>query len=337
MGSDIDNWLLTAQSDFVIGIRMARKPRIQFSGAFYHVFARGNHRQEIFHDEDDFQQYLKRLISYQQRYHFTLYAYVLMPNHVHLLLEQGETPLSKIMQGLQQSFTLYYNKRYGKSGHLFQGRYKAILCDRDAYLLELVRYIHLNSVRAGIVKRPEDYPWSSHRKYLTGRSLPWLDVEMLLGMLAETKKKALSRYRDFIHAVLDNGSAEDFYQVREQRYLGDDRFVAKTEKRLSSESPRDFPVELDLKHLLDLISNVFEVPVARIMDHTRSRDAALCRAVTAYLAREVGDIPLKNVAEYFKRDSSSLSQGLRKVALRLNRDREFAKKLGRVVKEVRRR
>src|ERR1043166_1855603 len=146
--------------------RMARKPRVEFKGAFYHVIVRGNQRQKIFRDDRDRLTYLDRVEHYRQRYGFKIYAYVLMANHVHLLLQTGKTPLSKILQGIQFTYTRYHNQRYRTVGHLFQGRYKAILCDRNAYLIELVRYIHLNPTR---LKTPADldkYRWSSHHAYL---------------------------------------------------------------------------------------------------------------------------------------------------------------------------
>ncbi len=119
---------------------MARKPRVHFPTALYHVIARGNQRQAIFLDEKDFRTYLSFLAEYKTKHSFHLYAYALMKSHLHLLMAVEETPLSKIMQILQFRYTRYFNKRYRKVGHLFQGRYKAILCDKDAYLLELVRY-----------------------------------------------------------------------------------------------------------------------------------------------------------------------------------------------------
>src|SRR5262245_61655407 len=125
---------------------MARKPRLHAPGVLYHVIVRGNHRQKTFVALDDYQYYLEKMTQYRRKFDVTLFAYCLMPNHVHLLLECSQTPLGKFMQGLQQSYTQYYNRRYKKSGHLFQGRYKAIICDKDSYLLELVRYIHLNPV-----------------------------------------------------------------------------------------------------------------------------------------------------------------------------------------------
>ena len=143
---------------------MARKPRIDFPGALYHVIARGNRRAVILHDEADATAYLERLERYRVRDGCALYAYVLMHNHVHLLFETGERPLARTMHTLQFTFSQYYNRRYNKTGHVFQGRYQAIVCDRDAYLLELVRYLHLNPARIRTPLNPWTYPWSSHRR-----------------------------------------------------------------------------------------------------------------------------------------------------------------------------
>ena len=145
---------------------MARRPRVHFPGALYHVIARGNQRQDIFLAEEDFKTYLSYLSEYKSKYSFYVYAFALMRNHVHLLVEVKDTSLSRIMQVLQFRYTRCFNKRYRKVGHLFQGRYRAILCDKDQYLLELTRYIHLNPVRAGIVEVPEKYPWTGHLSYL---------------------------------------------------------------------------------------------------------------------------------------------------------------------------
>lgn len=108
---------------------MARKPRIEFEGGFYHVITRGNQRQKVFIDEKDFLKYLEFLSDYKDRYGFSIYAYVLMSTHIHLLIETGKVGLSRILQGINQCFTMYFNWRYGTVGHLFQGRYRAILCD----------------------------------------------------------------------------------------------------------------------------------------------------------------------------------------------------------------
>ncbi|MEW5706922.1 MAG: transposase [Actinomycetota bacterium] len=128
---------------------MARKPRIEFAGVLYHVIARGNNKQVVFNTAEDYLYYLDRLRVAKEQYNFCLYSYCLMPNHVHLFIRTKETPLSHIMLMVQTSYAKYYNRKTKRVGHLFQNRYKAILCDIDAYLLELVRYIHLNPVRAG--------------------------------------------------------------------------------------------------------------------------------------------------------------------------------------------
>lgn len=147
---------------------MPRKPRIEFQGALYHVIARGNHRQNIFFDDNDRNRYLSTIEKSKSKFNFSIYAFVLMSNHVHLLIETSTIPLSKIMQSLHTSYTQYFNLKHNKSGHLFQGRYKAILCQKDSYLLQLVRYIHQNPIRAKIVESPDDYQWSSHHAYTQG-------------------------------------------------------------------------------------------------------------------------------------------------------------------------
>jgi putative transposase len=160
---------------------MARKPRVEYAGAFYHVICRGNQRQVIFRGDADRKYYLELLEQYRERYRFKVYAYVLMSNHVHLLIETGRVALSKIMQGLQLKYTGYFNRKYKKVGHLFQGRYKAILCDRDAYLLELVRYLHLNPERMRATMDAGNYRWSSHRAYLGQDSLVKIETAAVLG------------------------------------------------------------------------------------------------------------------------------------------------------------
>src|SRR4030043_662289 len=177
---------------------MARKPRIEFEGAFYHVITRGNQRQKVFKDRDDFLKYLEILSNYKIRYKYFLYAFVLMYNHVHLLIETQEIPLSKILQGINQSYTTYFNRKYKTVGHLFQGRYKAILCDRDAYLLSLIKYIHLNPMRAKIAKAAEDYRWSSHLIYCGKEKSEIVDTDRVLRMFSEDKSRARKLYRAYI-------------------------------------------------------------------------------------------------------------------------------------------
>ena len=212
---------------------MPRKPRIEFEGAFYHVITRGNQRQNIFKEEEDFEKYLAILRRYKVRYGFNLYAYVLMSNHVHILIETGSVGLSKIFQGINQSYTLYFNKKYHLSGHLFQGRYKAILCDKDAYLLSLLKYIHLNPVRARMVKDAGDYRWSSHGLYSgVNKEKSLIDVNYVLGIFSVKKLNARKLYINFIRDE-KTIQKKEVYQTVNQQLLGDEIFVDEVVKKSS--------------------------------------------------------------------------------------------------------
>lgn len=175
---------------------MARKPRIHYQEAIYHVIVRGNNREYIFQQEEEKVKYLQILASYKKRYGFQLYAYVLMDNHAHLLVHIGKTPLAKIMQGVQQTYTQYYNRYHKHSGHVFEQRYKAYLCQHDSYLLTLLCYIHQNPVRANL-KEGLDYPWSSHASYVNSKG-NITDKDTILEMFSSNRNKAVKEYLDMI-------------------------------------------------------------------------------------------------------------------------------------------
>ena len=156
---------------------MARKPRVHCPGALYHVMLRGNGGQEIFFSQEDRFRFYLLVQEDIERYGHKVHAFCLMTTHVHLAIQVGEIGLPRIIQNLAFRYTRWGNWRQSRTGHLFQGRYKAVLVDADTYLLELTRYIHLNPVRSGIVRIPEDYPWSGHRAYLGLETIPWLTTE----------------------------------------------------------------------------------------------------------------------------------------------------------------
>ena len=193
---------------------MARKPRIEYTGAFYHVMCRGNNGEYVMKEEEK-PEYLRLVAKYKERYRFKLYAYCIMDNHVHLLIETGETPLSKIMQGIQQSFTQYYNKKYGRTGHVFQQRYKAKLCDKERYLWQLIRYIHYNPVEAGL-QQGLDYKWSSHKSYVGGKSDCLVEVHFILDMLSENPVTAQKQYREFMKLEPDTTPIEEYQAISEK-------------------------------------------------------------------------------------------------------------------------
>jgi REP element-mobilizing transposase RayT len=257
---------------------MARKPRIQYEGALYHVIVRGNQRQDIFLEDADRHEYLERLLKYKQKCGFNLYAYMLMSNHVHLLIETPIDPISRIMQMINFTYTQYFNRKYRKVGHLFQGRYKAILCDKDNYLLALVRYIHLNPMRAGSTRNLDKYPWSSHIEYETGKRV-LADTDKVLRLFSESPTGARRKYVDFINSKLE----EDISPYAQQ-ILGDDRFVEKVTEKTERE---DLPVKKPtLKTIIAGVSAATGVEVSEMISRRRDERLRVARGIFVILARE---------------------------------------------------
>ncbi|MBI3301593.1 MAG: transposase [Deltaproteobacteria bacterium] len=288
---------------------MARKPRIEFPGACYHVLTRGNHRQVIFHDAADRAYYLERLEHYRHRYRFRLYAYVLMANHVHLLLETGVVPLAKIMQGLQFTYTRYYNRRYRKVGHLFQGRYQAILVDRDTYLRELVRYVHLNPARLRPPGDPRRYPWSSHRAYLGEPSPVKVETALVLGQFGSRVGRARHAYGQFMAAGRSLGHQGKYYETVDQRFLGDPRFVAAVQRQVrgARESAGGPPV-VAFPRLVQAVAQMQHLEPQALLRSDRRRVGGNARAMLVYLAREWGGLSTKELGRRLQRDPSLISR-----------------------------
>lgn len=311
---------------------MARKPRVHFPGALYHVIARGNRGQEIFRDDQDHDLYLRYIREYKERFHFCLHAYVLMVNHVHLLIEVGEVPLSRIMQVLQFRYTRRYNWKYALVGHLFQGRYKAILCDKDSYLLQLSAYIHLNPVRAGIVKDPSEYPWSSYRSYITRDRFSLADRSFVLSLFAGGRTSVQRAYELFVRDHLQEGHRGDLYRTVDQRFLGDHEFV-KSDRGVPEKRDANSH-KISLEYLVSVASEVLALDRLTLYGATRNRKGALGRAVVGYLGRALCGYENKAVAAHFNMDPSALSHGIRKVEQRIRENVSFAKRIKRVEEKL---
>jgi putative transposase len=211
---------------------MARKARAEVEGGLYHVITRGNNRRQIFNSPADYEKFLSLLAVQKNKLPFFLYAYCLMTNHVHLLLERQASAVDRIMHRLLTGYAHYYNRRHRRVGHLLQGRHKAILCQSERYLSELVRYIHLNPVRAGMVNQPEDYQYSSHRAYLGMEPAGMVDVDPVLRHFGASKEVARARYRKFVAAGIKQGHCEEFYDAEEGRILGSEEFIDATIHRI---------------------------------------------------------------------------------------------------------
>lgn len=204
---------------------MARPLRIEYPGALYHVTSRGNAKAKIFVDDSDHKAFLTVLGFVVKRFNWLCHAYCLMGNHYHLLIETPEANLCRGMRQLNGIYTQKFNWKRRRSGHLLQGRYKAILVDKDEYLLELARYMMLNPVRAGIVESPEEYAWSSCQATMGKERAPdFLTTDWLLARFDERKRKAQSRFTDFVKAGMQIKSCP-WTELKGQIYLGDESFV----------------------------------------------------------------------------------------------------------------
>ena len=216
---------------------MARKARIELPGGLYHVITRGNNRGRIFDSPADYDKFLSLLSAQKIKLPFFLYAYCLMTNHVHLLIERQTDAVGRIMHRLLTGYSQYYNRRYRRVGHLLQGRHKAILCQSDQYLSELVRYIHLNPVRARMVRKPEQYQYSSHGCYVGLQPAGIVDVDPVLRHFGAKKNVARERYGEFVRAGMKLGHRDDFYRAADGCILGSEEFVDSAIHRLGELKP----------------------------------------------------------------------------------------------------
>ncbi|MBK9426861.1 MAG: transposase [Gammaproteobacteria bacterium] len=213
---------------------MARPLRIEFSGALYHVTSRGDRQEPIFEDDEDRLAFLKILAEVVKRFNWLCHAYCLMTNHYHLVVETPDGNLSKGMRQLNGMYTQASNRRHGRMGHLFQGRFKAILIDKDSYLLELTRYVVLNPVRAKRVRHPGKYTWSSYGAMVGEAPAPdWLATDGLLAQFGKRRAEARQRYSRFVAEGMSKGSIWE--NLRQQIYLGDEKFVTRMQRKAKVE------------------------------------------------------------------------------------------------------
>jgi hypothetical protein len=249
----------------------------------------------------------------------------LLKNHLHLLIEVEETPLSRIMQTLLFAYASYFNRRHGEVGHLFQGRHKAILCDKDAYLLELVRYIHLNPVRAKIVKRPEDYGWTGHLSYLGRGTQHLIDEGFVLDQFGGNRSLARRRYRQFVWEGISSGHDERYYEVKDQRYLGEEGFIDRVERE--RKEPGSWVYDIPVEAISREVSRTTGIGEDKLYTATRDREGARGRAVVAYLARRTAGCTVKEIADHFDRSAVTIGEGIMKVEGLVRRDKSFEEAL----------
>ena len=321
---------------------MARPLRVEYPGAFYHVLNRANGRELIFLDQRDREKFLQYLETAIERYGVIVHTYCLMDNHYHLLLETPQPNLSVTMHWLNVSYATYFNRKRRRHGHLFQGRFKAILIDADAYLKQLSRYIHLNPVRAEMVTSPDQYQWSSYPAFI-GKQKPakFLETRWLLSNFGKSKKEAQRNYQKFVEKVDITSLKNPSKQLRGGFILGDTEFVnwVKATFLFERKDEGEIPQLKNLKPrivpemLIGQVAEAFECGAEKILAKGLKRNRA--REVAIYLARDLCRLSCKDLGAFFGGVSGALITIMyNRIADETARDIRLRRKVEKIRKQI---
>jgi len=303
---------------------MARPLRIQYPGAFYHITSRGNERKEIFKNERDRQKFLLYLESATERYKAAIHAFFLMNNHYHLLMETPGGNLSGIMRHINGAYTTYFNFKRNRSGHLMQGRYKAILIEADEYAKALSRYLHLNPVRAGAITKPEDYPWSSYQYYIGDKKGPeWLKVKFILGFFGKKVSTAQKRYRAFVEGKIGQEEKSPLKEVVCSTILGSMEFV----KAVSKKHLGDKRADREVPALRKLSGQISITEIEKAAEEIFRKEEKTGKKVSLYLSHRYSGMKLKEIGEYFGISESGVTQASRRLGKKIEEDKKLKKKV----------
>ena len=311
---------------------MVRPLRIEWPGALYHITDRGNERKPIFRDDTDRRRLIKYLAEAVDRFHLRIHAVCLMPNHYHAEIETPRGNLSKTMQWLKTAYTVYFNRRHQRSGHLFQGRYKAAIVEKESHLMALTRYIHLNPVRAGLVVRPEDYGWSSYLEYIrVHQRWKWLETEWTLEQFGGINSKGRFRFRQFVEEGIEQELRDPLSKSIKGVILGGDQFIEWVQERFlnyrddpPSVSASKLIGKIAITELIRNVSEVIDVPEHIIRDKGKHGNEA--RELAIFLAhKHSGETNVMIGKEFGEITGPTMTYLLCKIRDRLRQDRTFVK------------
>jgi putative transposase len=296
------------------GTAMGRPLRIEFDGAFYHVTSRGDEQKEIFKTTSDRLRFQEYLSSATTRYGEVIHCFCMMGNHYHLFLQTPQGNLSQIMRHINGAYTIYYNVKRHHAGHLFQGRYKAIVVEADQYALELSRYVHLNPVRAGIVDAPEDYRWSSYPSYIgTEQRPPWLDVAFVLSMFGPDLTIARRRYQEFVEDLIGKEYHSPLIHTVASTILGGADFV---ETIIADHLEPDI-THPDVPALRALVRRfAVENIIAKAQELVD--EPKLAREVAVHVCHRYSGETLKNIGAHFGFGDSAVVKTSTRLEIRFN-------------------
>ncbi len=315
---------------------MSRPLRIEYPNAWHHVMNRARREETLFKDKLDFQQFIGILQEATDLFNLNVAAFCLMPNHYHLLLNTPDANLARCMRHINGVYTQRYNVRYDCDGALFRGRYKSILVEADQYLLQLVRYIHRNPLKAAIVERLDQYAWSSHKGYISkAKKWDWLHKCFVLNQLMAQKSDQLRIYKQFVALDDDDG----LLRILERPYLpsimGDKNFMAWIkgrffEKKIHQEVPASKGLAPDNGTILHTVARFYRREPKALTDSRRGV-ANEPRDVAIYLIRTMRAVPLQHIGDIFHLNRySSVSSVVYRVKTRIMKDRKFENRVRKI-------
>ena len=320
---------------------MGRPLRIEYPGALYHVTSRGNEKQEIFLEDSDRKRLLGILEDYHDRFDLVVHCFVLMGNHYHLTLETPQGNLLKVMHGINSSYTGYFNRKYGRVGHLFQGRYRGILVDKNSYLLELTRYVHLNPVRAKIVERPEGYAWSSYPGYISKRKrVGWMEYGWILSRFGSDGAAARRMYRKFVERGMEEPGDSPLAEVVGQVLLGGEEILGKVKSVLRGKEigqevveRRRFRDAPRAEEIIPAVASVLGIDKAMITERGRKGNEG--RELALYLVKRYSGLSNGEVGSLFGGiQSSGVTKASGRVEEKMKRDARVRGLMGTIMSKV---
>jgi len=272
---------------------VARELRVHFENALYHVIVRGNNKFFVFNECNWKEEYIKIVLRYKIKFNFKIYAYCIMDNHAHILIEVGKTELSKIMKCIQQVFTQKFNREMNRSGHVFEQRYKAVLCDRENYLISLIRYIHLNPLVAGVTKEVS-YHWSSHNDYIKGKS-ELVDIDRVFEMLTTNKGEGINEYLDMMNLE----KLDDNVDYR----------LSKEDLNIKLENIETASIEkIEIFKLIEKICIQENIEISEVKTKRRIRKLSNLRKAIILLSEKYCNVRNKELAKELNLDASMVSK-----------------------------
>ena len=315
---------------------MPRKSRIDVPGALHHVIMRGIEGKRIFRDNVDRDNFLDRFAHIVSEVNTACYAWALMPNHVHLLLRSGIVPLATVMRRLLTGYAITYNKRHKRHGHLFQNRYKSILCQEDSYLLELVRYLHLNPLRSGLVidlESLDSYPYSGHSVLMGQRKNDWQESDYILGYFGRAISRARKSYRAYVQEGIEKGKRKDLvggglirsmggweeakaahkgkeHIKGDERILGDTDFVMAVLRTSGEQLTRKSQLKAsgtNLEKLTGRVAALFEIEPDKILSPGKYKQIVDARSILCYWAVRELDISETELAKKLRLTQPAVS------------------------------